>query len=268
MKNPIDQRLTKTAKELKSNVIEKTRDLGLEISRALHVHSRQSSIQNKIVYALTFIIIAYFAIMDFLTYLHIQNMPVRYKDPLPLNGTFHYFRFLSVKGMMEDQLSSHLIWPTNELFEAATNFSQLPGITPNAVSVFGAILAIPAGKMLSMENLTVKRISIILFSFRLWIDGLDGVVFRMQRLSESEKHTQQSLRHTSGWLIDFLCDLFAALMFLVGFICTVKQSARKRQSHYAVTAGILPTVICPSFRQNSESNSPRPSSPQEKCSGG
>lgn len=249
--NPVEW----TKELVKSNVIDKTKDLGMEITRALN-NGQQSSLQNKAVYVFTAIIITYFAAMDFLTYLHLQSKPVRTKNPEPFQGGFDYFQMLSVKGIMEDQLSCHFIWPTCELFEIGTNFSQSPVVTATGVSVFGAILAIPAGKLMSMDSLLAKRISIILFVFRLWLDGLDGVVFRMQHLSGADKHTQLSVRHSSGWAVDFVCDLFAALMFLYGCYHTLKQNMHKYTANNVL--GMLP-LTCPPT--SSAASSPRPSSP-------
>ena len=253
---PIDTVLEKT-KDLKSNVIERTKDFRIEITKALHTRS-SSSVQTKIVYACITIIIVYFAIMDILTYFHIQNIPVRTADPPPFGAGFDYFKMLSVKGMMEDQLSCHLNWPTCELFEQATNISQSKFITPNRVSIFGAIIAIPAAKLLSMESLLAKRIAILLFVFRLWIDGLDGVVFRMQKFTGANQHTQQSVRHSGGWWVDFVCDLLAALAFLYGTYFTVKQHMPTNAQNNIF--GYLPLTHCPP-RHIVGSSSPRPSSP-------
>lgn len=254
----MDNVLTKTKVLVQANVIEKTKDLGVEITRAF-THTQQYSLQNKIVYTVTIIVVVYFAAMDFLTYLHMQNIPVRRKDPEPFTGGFDYFSMLSVKGMMEDQLSCHINWPTCELFELHTHFSQSPGITANRVSLFGAFIAIPAAKLLSMESLLAKRVAVVIFMFRLWIDGLDGVVFRMQHLSGAEKHTQQSVRHSTGWLVDFFCDLFAALMFLWGCWQTMKQTAPRYSTNQII--GILPFSVPCQTNQHSGTSSPRPSSP-------
>lgn len=256
--NQMDKMLHKTKDLVQTNVIDKTKDLGVEITRAL-AHTQQYSLQNKIVYACTAVVILYFAAMDFLTYLHMQNWPVRTKDPEPFNNGFDYFAMLSVKGMMEDQLSCHINWPTCEWFELGTHFSQAPLVTANRVSIFGALIAIPAAKLLSMESLLAKRIAIVIFMFRLWIDGLDGVVFRMQHLSGADQHTQQSVRHTSGWLVDFFCDLFAALMFLWGMYQTMKQTAPKYSTNQML--GLLPVSLSCQPHVASTVSSPRPSSP-------
>ena len=251
--NQMDKMLNKT----KVLVTEKTKDLGVEISKAFS-STQQYSLQNKIVYVSTALVVIYFAAMDFLTYLHMQSMPVRTEDPPPFDGGFDYFKMVSIKGMMEDQLSCHINWPLCELFESATHLSQAPGITANGVSIFGAIISIPAAKLLSMDSLLAKRIAIVIFMFRLWLDGVDGVVFRMQHFTGAKQHTQLSIRHTTGWLIDFLCDLFAALMFLVGVYNTMKSSLSKYSTGQVI--GILPISV-PCQQIQSTTHSPRSSSP-------
>lgn len=237
-------------KELKTNVLEKTKDLMEELPRKLDI--THTSWQNRFVYAATFVLIVYFAVMDLLTYIHIQRMPVRRKDPEAVTDSFNYFKMLSVKGMMEDQLSCHFNWPTCELFESATHISNgYPVVTANSVSVFGALVAIPAAKLLTMESLTWKRVAILIFVFRLWIDGLDGIVFRMQNLAPAQKHTQLSVRHSSGWFVDTICDFFAAFMFMYGGYRTIKQKGPP--VHQAV---VLPLSSCSQLTSTSRPNSP------------
>ncbi|XP_067929483.1 ceramide phosphoethanolamine synthase-like [Watersipora subatra] len=204
-----------------------------EVNNAVGNH--KYSVQNVIVYGVTALVAIYFVIMDLLTYIHIQRREVRTADPPPYRDGFHYFRMLSIKGAMEDHLSCHINWPLAELFEASTNFSQQRGISPNVVSVFGALIAIPAAKLLSTDNMLAKRVGIVIFMIRLWIDSVDGVVYRMQHLAGAEKHVQQSIRHSSGWLVDFFCDLFAALMFLFGAYQTMKQNLSKNSGQAPIT---------------------------------
>ena len=250
----MDSVLSKT-KELKSNMIEKTKDLMEEIPRKLDM--KHTSWQNRFVYATTFILIVYFAVMDVLTYFHIQSLPVRRKDPEALTGSFNYFKMLSIKGMMEDQLSCHFNWPTCELFEAATHLSNgYPVVTANSVSVFGAIIAIPAAKLLTLESMTWKRLAILVFVFRLWIDGLDGIVFRMQNLSPALKHTQLPVRHSSGWLGDTMCDFFAAFMFMYGGYRTLRQKGVPAQPAVVLPLTTCPLTTCPPTASLSHPSSP------------
>ena len=248
----MDKMLNKT----KVLVTEKTKDLGVEITRAFT--SKPHSIQNKIIYAVTAVTIIYFIVMDILVYLHIQSRPVRTKDPEPYHGDYDYFRLLSMKAIMEDQLSAHIVAPTSEYFVAGTHIDQWPGMSATVVSVFGAFISIFAAKLLTMESLLVKRIAIVIFLFRVWLDGVDGVVFRMQHLTGADRHTQQSARLSSGWAIDFFCDLFASLMFVWAVYHVVKQNAPKYSTNQVI--GLLPTAY-PCQQSIIVVNSPRSSSP-------
>ena len=201
--NQMDKMLNKT----KVLVTEKTKDLGVEITRAFT--SKPHSIQNKIIYAVTAVTIIYFIVMDILVYLHIQNRSVRTKDPKPDNGDYEYFRGLSTKALMEDPFVAHIANPTCEYCVASTSIGTWPGISATDISVFGAIIAISAAKLICMESMLARRVAVAIFFFRMWLDGLDGVVFRMQHLSGADRHIQQSARHTTGWAIDFFCDLFS-----------------------------------------------------------
>lgn len=215
---------------------------------------KSPAFQDRVVYLSTAIILIYFAIMDIATYFHMQSIPIQRAAPEPVSGGFDYFAMLSIKGMMEDQLSCHILWPTCEYFEQITHFSgRFLFIKPNMISIFGAIISVPAAILLCKESLTYKRIAVLIFVFRLGLDGLDGVVFRMQNLDKAHQHTQLSIRHSFGWSVDAVCDCFAALCFLYGVYWTINQRSYKNRGgrtymllprSISRTDGATQSVIC------------------------
>jgi len=153
---------------------------------------------------------------------------------------------------MEDHLSCHLLWPMGELTEQYLHISRgYPVITPNHVSLFGMFLAFPAARLTYASSLTVRRIGIGLFVVRLWIDGIDGIVFRMQKLMGADKHTQQSIRLSSGWWVDFVCDYVSGILFVYAIYAYLRNNLSKLQQ----VSG-LPITTCPPAGFPSKTQSP------------
>ncbi|KOX74136.1 putative ATP-dependent RNA helicase DHX35 [Melipona quadrifasciata] len=51
-------------------------------------------------------------------------------------------------------------------------------VTPNAISCFHVLIAVLAGKCVSSDSLSYRRLGVILFQARTWLDDLDGHVAR------------------------------------------------------------------------------------------
>ena len=139
-----------------------------------------------------------------------------------------------------------------ELTEQYLHISRgYPVITPNHVSLFGMFLAFPAARLTYASSLTVRRIGIGLFVVRLWIDGIDGIVFRMQKLMGADKHTQQSIRLSSGWWVDFVCDYVSGILFVYAIYAYLRNNLSKLQQ----VSG-LPITTCPPAGFPSKTQSP------------
>ena len=86
-------------------------------------------------------------------------------------------------------------------------------ITPNMISFTHLFTGFVSGKFIASENLQDRRIGVILFQFRTWLDAFDGVVFR----SQSNTRLQfRSVRNTMGYYVDTWCDAIGGAFLSFG----------------------------------------------------
>ncbi|OWF48913.1 hypothetical protein KP79_PYT12477 [Mizuhopecten yessoensis] len=133
-------------------------------------------------------------------------------DP-PNKGGYSPLRSLSVKLLMMDHMA-HYIY--NPIAEAVVTLFEPTGvyhiITPNVISITGLVLGFVSGKFVSMESLQCRRIGILIFEYRMWLDVLDGVVFR----HTSGNPVYKSHRTSLGFFIDVDCDIFSGVALAFG----------------------------------------------------
>lgn len=129
---------------------------------------------------------------------------------------FSPFKHLSVKGLMCDHTTQYVIGPSAEYFDAFTRFSIIFSfITPNMISFFHLFLAVVCCRLVSSENLQTRRMGVLLFEFRSWLDSLDGVVYRSH---SNTKGVFTSARSTFGYYVDIICDLVGGVFLMFGVL--------------------------------------------------
>lgn len=147
----------------------------------------------------------YFAVMDIILYVSLQR-----SDSLAFDkGSEHYSPFfpLTMKQLATDPFVHYILQPLAEWLHDWTNFSvKLPFLTPNVISVTHALLAFIVFKLLLSEHLHIRRYAVILFEFRIWLDVLDGVVYRATR---GTKYQYVHNRSEMGYYVDAICDIIA-----------------------------------------------------------
>ncbi|OWF48914.1 ceramide phosphoethanolamine synthase-like [Mizuhopecten yessoensis] len=157
-----------------------------------------------------FLLLSYFLVMDFLVYQSLQTLDFVNQD---YKGGYSPFRPLSVKLLMLDHMDHYVYIP---LAEAVFNIFEPTGIyfilTPNVISFTGLFLGFVAGKCVSMESLYHRRIGVLIFEYRMWLDVLDGVVFRHTSGNPAYKSHRTSL----GFFIDVDCDILSGIALSFG----------------------------------------------------
>lgn len=80
---------------------------------------------------------------------------------------------------MNDHTSQYIVSPAAEYFDAFTHFSTMfYFITPNMISFFHLALAFVASRFVANESLYYRRIGVLMYEVRTFLDTMDGVVFR------------------------------------------------------------------------------------------
>ncbi len=101
-----------------------------------------------------------------------------HKSQLPL--VFDPFNPISVKVMLVDHNNHYLYYPMGSWLDTDILHisDKMPFITPDMISWSHVCVAAVAGRLLSSELLTHRRLGVILFEVRSFLDSLDGLVAR------------------------------------------------------------------------------------------
>ncbi|XP_005109364.1 ceramide phosphoethanolamine synthase isoform X2 [Aplysia californica] len=166
---------------------------------------------------LAVLLLAYYFVMDIILFMRFRTVDIvqdsQAGDPSELYSPFTH---LSVKSLMNDHTSQYIISPSAEYFDYFTHFSTVFSfITPNIISFTHLFLGFLSGKFVASENLHDRRIGVVIFQVRTWLDAFDGVVYR----SQSNTHLQfQSVRNTAGYYIDTTCDAIGGVFLSFGIL--------------------------------------------------
>ncbi|XP_060605956.1 ceramide phosphoethanolamine synthase-like [Ruditapes philippinarum] len=159
--------------------------------------------------------LAFFISMDTHLYFTVQEMSLVKQDPA-VPGFFSPFKPLSMKLLMTDPVNHYIIGPTAEYFDEITHFSKVfYFVTPNMISITHVMVSMVSAKMVSSEHLSNRRIAVLLYEFRSWLDDFDGVIYR------SHSHTQGmyvSNHNTFGYFVDIYSDILGGIFLMVGIM--------------------------------------------------
>ncbi|CAK9818673.1 Ceramide phosphoethanolamine synthase [Anthophora plagiata] len=168
--------------------------------------------------AILILLTLYFLGMDLLLYSRIQNYDVRPTS----NGTqyvsivscdFNPLCTVTVKGLMLDHPNYFLLSPLAAIMDNLLHISTAwTWVTPNAISYFHVLVAVAAGKCVSSDSLSYRRLGVILFQARTWLDDLDGHVARKRANIDGERSDIGSV----GYFVDGVCDALGCVALLIG----------------------------------------------------
>lgn len=193
-----------------------------------------SSQISKILLILLLLVILFFIWTDYQLYLRIQNYP-RDRD-MSENHTSSYSKVtwigcdisplcgVTTKALLLDHINYYLYSPFATIIDKALKISEIGWITPNMISFFHIFVAILSAKCVSSDNLAYRRIGVVLFEFRTFLDDLDGHVARARKHIRGER----SETGTSGYYIDGLCDTVGCIALLVGCFIFLKNNPPRR----------------------------------------
>lgn len=227
-----------------------------------------SSQISKLLVASLFALLIFFIYMDIELYFRIQNYPldrtfiphepteILTSDELALlgttvddlNGTKISYSDVSwfgcnisplcdvtVKALLLDHTNHYLFSPGARIFDNLLSISTKHlWITPNMISGFHVFVAILAGKLVASDSLVSRRIGVVLFEFRTFLDDLDGHVARTRKNIRGER----SEVGTAGYYIDGLCDALGCISLILGLFVFLRNNPPRRG--YIQLQAILP----------------------------
>ncbi|KAK9885859.1 hypothetical protein WA026_013736 [Henosepilachna vigintioctopunctata] len=185
---------------------------------------------SKIMLGLSALVIVFFIFMDFNLHLRMHNYPIdrgtgdnfnfSYNDVSWLGYNISPLGDVTVKAVLLDHTNYYLFAPLVTILDNLLNISEFPYITPNAISFFHVFVAIASGKCIASDSLSYRRIGVVLFEVRTFLDDLDGHVARARKHIKGER----SEVGTSGYYIDGVCDGLGCVALLIGAFFYLKNN--------------------------------------------
>jgi hypothetical protein len=206
-----------------------------------------SSSISKLLLFLLFLLVIFYVYLDIHLYLRIQNYPIdrnlhkngtlsmQFPSSTPLLPVVNYSNVtwinchinplcdVTVKALMLDQTNHYIFAPLATIFDDLVGFSKSDFITPNMISFFHVFVAILAGKCIAMDSLGYRRVGVVLFQFRTFLDDLDGHVARVKRHIRGER----SEIGTTGYYVDGLCDGLGCIALMIGVFVFLKNNVSR-----------------------------------------
>ncbi|CAG9799419.1 unnamed protein product [Chironomus riparius] len=217
-----------------------------------------SSSISKLLLTLLILLIFFYIYLDVNLYLRIQNYPiersvhintsysltlpsstetisvVNYSDVTWINCHINPLCDITVKALMLDHTNHYIFAPIATLFDDLVGFSKHDVITPNMISFFHVFVAILAGRMIASDSLSIRRIGVVFFQIRTFLDDLDGHVARAKRHIRGER----SEIGTMGYYVDGICDGLGCIALMIGVFCFLKNNPPRRG--YTQLQSIIP----------------------------
>ncbi|KAL0120803.1 hypothetical protein PUN28_008473 [Cardiocondyla obscurior] len=185
---------------------------------------------------LAFLFLLYFVGMDLLLYFRVQYYDVR----PPVNDTRaspYYSPILcdlnpictvTVKAMTLDHPNHYILSPLASLMDYLLGISRSwTWLTPNAISFSHVVVAVIGARYVTRSSLFHRRVGVVLFQIRAWLDDLDGHVARTRLNVKGERSDVGSI----GYLVDGICDALGCIALAVGVFFFLKRNSNHRAGY-------------------------------------
>ncbi|XP_011503062.1 PREDICTED: ceramide phosphoethanolamine synthase [Ceratosolen solmsi marchali] len=168
--------------------------------------------------------------MDYILYNRMQNYSIK-----PVKNEKNYiskvpcdvdpFCVVTIKALMLDYPNLYILSPLASVIDHILGISSTwSWITPNMISAFHVLIALLAGHCVASNSLSDRRLGVILFEFRTWLDDLDGHVARRRKHIIGEHSDVGS----AGYWIDGLCDALGCVALMTGIFFFLKRNPPRR----------------------------------------
>jgi hypothetical protein len=198
-----------------------------------------SSQNSKILLAFVLLLVIFYIYMDVLLYWRIQYYPIernynvqnstissmqasqqslKYSNVTWIDCHFNPLCDATVKSLLLDLTNHYFVAPLVIVFDDFVGLSRGNIITPNMISFFHVFVAALSGRMVASDNLGHRRLGIVLFLFRKFLDSLDGYVARKGQKGE------YSEVGTLGYYLDGICDILGSIFVMYGVLVFLKNN--------------------------------------------
>ncbi|XP_049882289.1 ceramide phosphoethanolamine synthase [Pectinophora gossypiella] len=155
---------------------------------------------------------------------HLAVLP-SYEDvtwvPCSINPLCHP----TVKGLMVDPVNHYIYGPLCAIVDIGLGISEnMLFLTPNMISFFHVFIAFIGAKLLTCQALALRRVGIVLFQLRMFLDDLDGHVARERKHIKGERSEVGTL----GYWVDGISDLVGVVAMMLGILWYLKCNPPRR----------------------------------------
>ncbi|XP_022828697.1 ceramide phosphoethanolamine synthase [Spodoptera litura] len=207
-----------------------------------------SSQASKILTFLLLVIVVYCICMDTLLFLRIQNYKIdifdvetnvthesttlketrtlpSYEESTWIPCTINPLCHPTVKALMVDHINHYIYGPLCAIVDLGLGISEnMKFITPNMISFFHVFVALVGAKLVTSPSLASRRIGVVLFQIRMFLDDLDGHVARERKHIKGEKSEVGTL----GYWVDGICDTLGVIAMMVGIMLYLRNNPPRR----------------------------------------
>ncbi|XP_012286030.1 ceramide phosphoethanolamine synthase [Orussus abietinus] len=184
----------------------------------------------RVLFALLGTLVVSFVLSDWLLYMRVQEYAVRpvegekaYSSSLPCD--LDPLCIVTVKGLLLDHPNHYLLGPLAAIVDRLLSISSgWTWVSPNAISGSHVLVAIAAAKCVASDSLSQRRIGVLLFQVRTWMDDLDGHVARKRRNIDGERSDFGS----TGYFVDGICDGLGCAALMVGVYLFLRHNPPRR----------------------------------------
>ena len=189
-----------------------------------------SMYSTRVLLALLAAFACYLTLMDYILYSRMQNFAMRpvksekqYESKVPCD--IDPFCVVTVKALMLDYPNLYILSPLAAIIDRILGISSTwVWITPNMISAFHVLVALLAGHCVASSSLSDRRLGVLLFEFRTWLDDLDGHVARRRKHINGE----QTDFGSAGYWVDGICDALGCVALMVGVFFFLKRNPPRR----------------------------------------
>ncbi|XP_012219930.1 ceramide phosphoethanolamine synthase [Linepithema humile] len=191
---------------------------------------------NKMCLSILLLLLLYFVGMDMLLYFRVQDYDVRPHTNDTQASPYHSLIkcdldpicTVTVKAMMLDHPNHYILSPLASLVDYLLDISHSwTWLTPNIISVSHVVVAIIGARYITRSSLSHRRVGVILFQVRAWLDNLDGHVARTRLNVEGERSDVGSI----GYLVDGACDGLGCIALVVAVFLFLKCNPNRRAGY-------------------------------------
>lgn len=169
---------------------------------------------------------------------HNQHAFVYYEDVVWISCVYNPLCHITVKSIMLDHTNHYVFAALATLFDSALELSDSSWISPNLISCSHVFVALLAAKCVSSDVLSTRRLGVLLFQLRTFLDDVDGHVARHRKHIRGERSDIGS----TGFYVDGICDAIGCVALLVGVLVHLQRNPPRRHQYSPLQSQILPMV--------------------------